>query len=80
MSKFQPKERPRRKPHQTPALVFCMIAFQLRATASLPYIPTGSALDFLMADPAYSMLGAALMNRSIVSPEAFAFLQSPLKG
>ena len=72
--------------HRRALVLVCYIASLLAyqpyaaAAAASFYSPTGSALDFVMADPAYSILGAAIMNRDIVSPEVFAFLQSPLKG
>ena len=64
----------------------CIILWSMTASQNLafaatpPYTPSGSALDLVMLDPAFSLLGAAILNRSIVSPEVFALLQSPTKG
>ena len=80
------KARRQGKPLHTLELIICFICFSMIATQTLvlaaipPYTPTGSALDLVMADPAYSLLGAAIMDKSIISPEVFAVLQSPTKG
>ena len=61
--------------------IWSMATSQNLVFAATPlYTPSGTALDLVMSDPTFSLLGAAILNRSIVSPEVFTFLQSPTKG